>query len=204
MRIGIASFALLLLASIGASGARAQFGDISVATEWVADANIGGGGYVSVQVVDNGSAPVFAVLLGDNNEINVTYTSPSIAGYWYSWVVPKGDWQANNSGLGTYPWFTPPDTSVEPYLWENFFLTNYQAVVWQVNQEAQAIQPDDPTITEFRYLIGTGAKRSTYGPLPYMVMGTDGEVLGSGETSITGVVPTDSASFGRVKQLFAH
>lgn len=204
MRIGIALFSLLLITTLASSAAHAQFGDISIATEWVVDPNIGGGGYVSIQVVNNGTEPVYAVMVGDNSSINVTYTGPGIGAYWYSWVVPKGDWQANDSGLGSYPWFTPPDTSIEPYLWENFFPTNTQAVIWQVNQETQAIQPNEPTPTEFRFLIGEGAKRAAYGPLPYMVMGADGEILDSGETSITGVVPAESASFGRVKQLFAR
>ena len=204
MRIGIALFSLLLLTAIGVSTAQAQFGNISIATEWVDDPLIGGGGYVKVEVVNNDSDPVYAVCIGDNSNINVTYTGPGIGAYWYSWVTPKGDWQANDSGLGNYPWFTAPDTSVEPWLWENFFPINFQAVIWQVNQEAQAIQPGDPTPTEFRYLLGEGAKRATYGPVPYMVMGEDGIILGSGETSITGVVPTEGASFGRVKQHFAR
>ncbi len=203
MRIGIALFSLLLLIlCVGSS--HAQFGDISVASEWVADSNIGGGGYVRIQVMNNGTSPVFIVAVGDNSDINVTYTAPSVAGQWFSWVIPKGDWQADQTGFRSYPWFTAPDTSMEPHLWENFFLTNFQCVAWQAGEEPFAIQPDMLGPTEFRFLLGEGAKRAVYGPLSYVVMGDGGEVLGSGETSITGVVPTEGASFGQVKALYSR
>ena len=201
MRNPITSLGLLLCSAFWAGTAGAQFGNISLATDWVDDPLIGGGGYVRVQVVNNGDEPVCVVVLGDDSDISVTYTAPGIGPYWFSSVVSRAYWEENDGVFGTYPWFTPPDT-VTDVPWDTYFAGYGQCLLWQVNQEDRAIMPG-PEIAEFRYLIGEGGKRSVFGPLPYLVIGDAGTVLGSGESSISGVVPTADMSFGEVKHLFA-
>lgn len=144
-----------------------------------------------MNVVNNGLDPAFIVAIGDDSEVNVIYTAPSIAPYWYPSVVSRAFGEADTGVFSTFPWFTPPSTSTD-MLWDDYFPTTSQCLVWLVNQEDQATMPG-PDITEFRHLIGTGAKRAVYGPLFYVVGGNAGTVLGSGVSSVDGIVPITRA-----------
>jgi len=190
----------IALVLMSVAPAQAQFGDVTVFIEFVVDPLIGGGGYNELTVVNDGATSVYAVVIGEDNS-EVIYTSPALAGQWSPIRDTQSSWESGGvfRDLGFY---TPPATNALD--WNVYVGAEFsQVLAWQVTDTGTKIAPGT-MLVGLRYLSGAGARafRTGVGPLPFVAFDDTGVAVAQGSTVLNNPLPVSQSNFGRIKSLY--